>query len=35
MFLDDLLNGSRFQVGAPLSDIILFTRPTGASPRPT
>jgi pimeloyl-ACP methyl ester carboxylesterase len=29
MFLDDLLNGSRFHVGAPLSDIILFTRPWG------
>jgi pimeloyl-ACP methyl ester carboxylesterase len=29
MFLDDLLNGARFQVGAPLSDIILFTRPWG------
>jgi pimeloyl-ACP methyl ester carboxylesterase len=26
MFLDDLINGSRFQVGAPLADIILFTR---------
>lgn len=29
MFLDDLLNGARFQVGAPLSDIILFTRHWG------
>ena len=29
MFLDDLLNGSRFQFGAVLSDIILFTRPWG------
>lgn len=29
MFLDDLLNGSRFQLGAPLSDIILFTRHWG------
>jgi pimeloyl-ACP methyl ester carboxylesterase len=29
MFLDDLLNGGRFHVGAPLSDIILFTRPWG------
>lgn len=29
MFLDDLLNGSRFQVGAPLADIILFTRHWG------
>lgn len=32
MFLDDLLNGARFQVGAPLSDIILFTRPWGFDP---
>ena len=29
MFLDDLLNGSRFQVSAPLSDLILFTRHWG------
>jgi pimeloyl-ACP methyl ester carboxylesterase len=29
MFLDDLLNGSRFQVSAPLSDVILLTRPWG------
>lgn len=29
MFLDDLLNGSRFNLGAPLSDIILFTRHWG------
>jgi pimeloyl-ACP methyl ester carboxylesterase len=29
MFLDDLLHGSRFHVGAPLADIILFTRPWG------
>lgn len=29
MFLDDLLNGVRFQVGAPLSDAILFTRHWG------
>jgi hypothetical protein len=29
MFLDDLLNGARFHVGAPLADIILFTRPWG------
>jgi pimeloyl-ACP methyl ester carboxylesterase len=29
MFLDDLLNGARFQLGAPLADIILFTRPWG------
>jgi len=29
MFLDDLLNGARFQLGAPLSDIVLFTRPWG------
>jgi pimeloyl-ACP methyl ester carboxylesterase len=26
MFLDDLLNGSRKQVTAPLSDLILFSR---------
>lgn len=29
MFLDDLLNGARFQVSAPLSDLVLFTRPWG------
>ncbi len=29
MFLDDLLNGSRFQVSAPLADVMLFTRPWG------
>ncbi|MDR7085588.1 pimeloyl-ACP methyl ester carboxylesterase [Aeromicrobium panaciterrae] len=29
MFLDDLLNGARFQVGAPLADIILFNRHWG------
>lgn len=29
MFLDDLLNGARFQLGAPLADIVLFTRPWG------
>jgi pimeloyl-ACP methyl ester carboxylesterase len=29
MFLDDLLNGSRFQISAPLADIVLFTRPWG------
>ncbi len=29
MFLDDLLNGARFQVGAPLADIILFSREWG------
>jgi pimeloyl-ACP methyl ester carboxylesterase len=29
MFLDDLLNASRYQMGAPLSDIILFTRDWG------
>jgi pimeloyl-ACP methyl ester carboxylesterase len=32
MFLDDLLNGARFHVGAPLADIILFTRPWGFEP---
>lgn len=29
MFLDDLLNGSRFQISAPLADLVLFTRPWG------
>lgn len=29
MFLDDLLNGSRFQTLAPLNDLVLFTRPWG------
>lgn len=29
MFLDDLLNGSRFQTSAPLADLILFTREWG------
>ena len=29
MFLDDLLNGSRNQLTAPLSDILLFGRPWG------
>jgi pimeloyl-ACP methyl ester carboxylesterase len=29
MFLDDLLNGARFQTTAPLGDLILFTRPWG------
>jgi pimeloyl-ACP methyl ester carboxylesterase len=29
MFLDDLLNGSRKQVTAPLSDLLLFTRDWG------
>ena len=29
MFLDDLLNGARFHVGAPLADVILFTRHWG------
>ena len=29
MFLDDLLNGARFQVSAPLSDIVLFTKHWG------
>ncbi len=35
MFLDDLLNGSRFHFGAVLSDIVLFTRDRGASRPPT
>jgi pimeloyl-ACP methyl ester carboxylesterase len=29
MFLDDLLNGARFQVSAPLADVVLFTRHWG------
>jgi pimeloyl-ACP methyl ester carboxylesterase len=29
MFLDDLLNGSRFQTAAPINDLILFTREWG------
>jgi pimeloyl-ACP methyl ester carboxylesterase len=29
MFLDDLLNGSRFQTAAPLNDLVLFTRDWG------
>lgn len=29
MFVDDLLNGARFQLGAPLADIILFARHWG------
>lgn len=29
MFVDDLLNGARFQFSAPLADIVLFTRPWG------
>jgi pimeloyl-ACP methyl ester carboxylesterase len=29
MFLDELLNGSRRQISAPLSDLILFTRDWG------
>jgi pimeloyl-ACP methyl ester carboxylesterase len=29
MFLDDLLNGSRRQITAPLSDLLLFTRDWG------
>ncbi|WP_232679156.1 alpha/beta fold hydrolase [Nocardioides sp. R-C-SC26] len=32
MFLDDLLNGSRFQTLAPLNDLVLFTREWGFSP---
>ena len=29
MFLDDLLNGSRFQMSAPLTDLVLFTQHWG------
>lgn len=32
MFLDDLLNGSRFQTSAPLNDLLLFTRDWGFAP---
>ena len=32
MFLDDLLNGSRFQTSAPISDLLLFTREWGFAP---
>ncbi len=32
MFLDDLLNGSRFQTSAPLNDLVLFTREWGFAP---
>lgn len=32
MFLDDLLNGSRFQAAAPIHDLVLFTRPWGFDP---
>ena len=31
MFLDDLLNGSRFQTSAPITDLVLFTREWGFS----
>ncbi|GAB3259805.1 alpha/beta fold hydrolase [Nocardioides dilutus] len=31
MFLDDLLNGSRFQTSAPINDLLLFTRDWGFS----
>jgi pimeloyl-ACP methyl ester carboxylesterase len=31
MFLDDLLNGSRFQTSAPLADAVLFARDWGFS----
>ena len=34
MFLDDLLNGSRFQTSAPLND-LCSSPGTGASSRPT
>ena len=29
MFIDDMLNGSRRQLHAPVADVILFTRPWG------
>lgn len=31
MFLDDLLNGSRKQISAPMSDVLLFSRDWGFS----
>ena len=31
MFIDDLLNGSRFQTSAPINDLLLFTRDWGFS----
>lgn len=31
MFLDDLINGSRYQISAPLADLVLFTRDWGFS----
>jgi pimeloyl-ACP methyl ester carboxylesterase len=33
MFLDDLMGNSRFRLGAPLDDLILFLRPWGFSVR--
>ena len=32
MFLDDLLNGSRFQAAAPIHDLVLFARHWGFDP---
>lgn len=32
MFIDDLLNGSRFQTYAPIHDLLLFTRDWGFAP---
>ncbi|MGH3363041.1 MAG: alpha/beta fold hydrolase [Nocardioides sp.] len=32
MFLDDLLNGSRFQTSGPLNDLLLFSRDWGFTP---
>jgi pimeloyl-ACP methyl ester carboxylesterase len=29
MFLDDILNGSRFQTSGPINDVLLFTRHWG------
>lgn len=29
MFLDDLLNGARFQISAPMTDVVLFARDWG------
>ncbi|MGN6160406.1 MAG: alpha/beta fold hydrolase [Marmoricola sp.] len=33
MFLDDLLNGARYQVSAPMADVVLFARDWGFTAR--
>ena len=35
MFLDDLLNGSRKQLSAPLADVLLFSKRLGLPSWPT